>query len=70
MMWSLLERRCSPPMLVGSVILARCKSELLAMPELVERLAEQIRLVRWSLRPEIHPRVLLVLHSFIDELMR
>ena len=44
--------------------------ELLAMPELVERLAEQIRLVRWSLRPEMHPRVLLVLHSFIDELMR
>jgi len=41
-----------------------------AVPEFVERLAGQIRLVRWSLRPEMHPRVLLVLHSFIDELMR
>jgi predicted nucleotidyltransferase len=44
--------------------------ELLAVPEFVERLAGQIRLVRWSLRPEMHPRILLVLHSFIEELMR
>jgi predicted nucleotidyltransferase len=44
--------------------------ELLATPVLVDRLAEQIRLIRWFLRPEMHPRILLVLHSFIDELMR
>jgi predicted nucleotidyltransferase len=44
--------------------------ELLAMPELVERLAEQIRLVRWFLRSEMHPRILLVLHSFIEEFIQ